>query len=96
MLVQNLLLCQMLSRIKTFAPGQTVHTSALIRKKNTGILMEAATVLQVPMAKTVLSWEKPLHPLKDFLILSMVMQMVVQKVALEEPKVAQNFPQLGN
>ena len=45
--------------------------------------------LQVQMAKTALSWVKPLHPLKDFLIL-----LMVHKVALEGPKVAQNFPLL--
>ena len=44
--VQNLLLCQMILR-KRLVPGQKLHTSALMSKKNTEILMEAATVLQV-------------------------------------------------
>ena len=43
--VQNLLLCQMISR-KMLVPGQKLHTGAMISRKNTEILMEAATVLQ--------------------------------------------------
>jgi hypothetical protein len=44
--VQNLLLCQMILR-KKLVPGQKLHTSALMSKRNIEILMEAATVLQV-------------------------------------------------
>ena len=43
--VQNLLLCQMKLR-KMLVPGQKLHTGAMMSRKNTEILMEAATVLQ--------------------------------------------------
>ena len=42
--VQNLLLCQM--TLRKIVPGQKLHTGAMISRKNTEILMEAATVLQ--------------------------------------------------
>ena len=42
--VPNLLLCQM--TLRKIVPGQKLHTGAMISRKNTEILMEAATVLQ--------------------------------------------------
>ena len=42
--VQNPLLCQM--TLRKIVPGHKLHTGAMISRKNTEILMEAATVLQ--------------------------------------------------
>ena len=43
--VQNLLMYQMILR-KMLVHGQKHHTGAMMSRKNTEILMEAATVLQ--------------------------------------------------